>query len=523
MKRPVAVHPPLFALHPVLALYAANVSLIPWRDALWPAALCVGGASVVWALLARLLRDAGRAAAAVSVGVWITFTFDLWRPLIQRVAGETASSPVTSLELAAWAVITLCAMAVLGWKHRANGTVTGFLNVMGGGLCVLALASALGTHAAIRRGLARYPAPVAASRVREGTPRPPDIFHIILDGYGRTDVFQRQYGFSDQAFVDALRRRGFLVDDDARSNYVQTELSLASMLNMEPIQAMVEPQGARSRERAVLDAIIERNGVASALRGRGYKYIALTTGFPALEFATADVVLGNDVGESLFTSALVSKTPFRPGVGAVQSQFESRRRMLAGAFENLRRLAVPGSSPRFVLAHVLAPHPPFVFGPNGEPRRPSGGFGIEDGTHYLQMGKSRESYVAGYREQARHIANLTLEAIDALLAQPGSRPIIVLHGDHGPKAHLDQDSLKGTDVNECFPILLAVLAPKAVTDRLAGHHTLVNVYGAVLSGVFGESLPPEPDRSYYSAWPTPLELTDVTGQIRPRLRPAPGE
>lgn len=519
MKSPRAWHPPLFALHPVLALYAANVSLIPWREALVPALACVAGTVAGWWLLARLLRDGARAAAAASVGVWLAFTSDVWRPWILGWA-DGSGSEITAFQQGGAVAAILAAMVLAGWKNRSNSGVSGFLNVMGLAMCVIALASALGTHGAIRRELARNADPTAAASVASGGP---DIFHITLDGYGRTDVLKRDYGFSDRVFVDGLRDRGFLVVDNARSNYVQTELSLASMLNMAPAQALVKQQGNSTQERGILDALIDENEVSRTLRQRGYRYIALTSGFPALSFGSADLVLGDEMGGTLFVNALRAKTPFPPGSKSAGSQFESRHRMLRGVFSNLSALAPHGSTPRFVLAHVLAPHPPFVFGPNGELRLPQRAFGLEDGSHYMELRASRGAYIAGYRDQAQYIATLTLEAIDALLAAPGEKPVIVLHGDHGPKAHLDQDSLAETDVNESFPTLLAIHAPGRVLQRMEGHNTLINVYGAVLSGLFALPDKPKPENSYYSAWDTPLKFTDVTSKIAPRLPPKPSQ
>ena len=86
---------------------------------------------------------------------------------------------------------------------------------------------------------------------------------------------------------------------------------------------------------------------------------------------------------------------------------------------------------------------------------------------------------------------------------------------------LDQESLAGTDVNESFPTLLAIHAPERVLQRMAGHNTLINVYGAVLGGLFALPDKPKPENSYYSAWDTPLKFTDVTPKIAPRLPPKP--
>src|SRR5207244_7041298 len=59
----------------------------------------------------------------------------------------------------------------------------------------------------------------------------PDIYYIILDGYGRQDVLKDLYGFDNSDFIQFLQSRGFYVADQARANYCSTVPSLASSLN----------------------------------------------------------------------------------------------------------------------------------------------------------------------------------------------------------------------------------------------------------------------------------------------------
>ena len=64
---------------------------------------------------------------------------------------------------------------------------------------------------------------------------PPDIYYIILDGYGRADVLQEIYNHDNTSFTSALTERGFYVGDESQSNYLRTSLSITSALNMEYI------------------------------------------------------------------------------------------------------------------------------------------------------------------------------------------------------------------------------------------------------------------------------------------------
>jgi hypothetical protein len=500
VKRPAAFHPPLFALHAPLALYAANVSLIPWQDTVLPMAAAAGIGLALWGALWLALRDGLRSAAAASVLIYLFSAFSLFGDF-------TGVGP-----LASWAIAAVPLAVAVAWKSRINAPMAVFFNIAGTGMCALAALAIFSAHWGIRAELAKLPRPLPGSRSDASAERP-DIFYIVLDGYGRTDVFERLYGFSDSGFTHGLSKLGFYVAKDARANYCQTELSMASALNMRPVEELVSAERTAPQIRAVLDDAIDDSAVARTLKQKGYRYIALTTGFPALRFRTADVRLERDAASSLYLDALMAKTPLAPAARDQISQFDRRRKFLRSGFENLRQFAQPAPQPKFVVMHVLAPHPPFVFGPNGEPVRPKGGFGFYDGSHFMQMVGDVEAYREGYRGQARHIAQLTFQAIKQLVNVKGADPIILIQGDHGPKSALDQDSLERTDVTEAFPILAAYRVPDSVRPKLYPGITPINSFRLILRELWGEDFPPLPDRSHYSPWEAPLRLTDVTDRL----------
>jgi len=98
------------------------------------------------------------------------------------------------------------------------------------------------------------------------------------------------------------------------------------------------------------------------------------------------------------------------------------------ALDSLPRLAAePGL--KFVFVHIIAPHPPFVFGPEGEPVYDKYPFNLLDGDAFPG---TRESYARGYIDQLTYINQRLKEVIPALKKASASPPIIILQADHGP-------------------------------------------------------------------------------------------
>ena len=83
-------------------------------------------------------------------------------------------------------------------------------------------------------------------------------------------------------------------------------------------------------------------------------------------------------------------------------------------------------SPKFVFAHILAPHTPFVFTSDGQPVERNTPFTLNDDP---ELGDP-ELYRKRFIDQTIFINTKVLALVDEILAQPGD-PVIILQGDHG--------------------------------------------------------------------------------------------
>lgn len=507
MKRSWPFHPIAFAAYPVLSLYAANTSLFPSSDLWRPLGAVLLATLLAWGLLWLVLRSPERSAAGASVLVIGFFSFG---PILSLLHLDPSARTYEVHEaMAVWGPSYAILFVAACWKWRRTSALTRGLNVAGLVLAVvpcttIALAWLQGTRVPARRS-------PDFQGAYQG-PRP-DVFFVVLDGYGRSDVLREEMGFDNSEFLDGLKKLGFYVADESRANYCQTELSVTSILNMDYLPKVIPNYSPENVDRRPLDSLIDRNRVSQDLRALGYTYIALTTGFPAIDPESADLQIQAQNGGTLFETAVMQRTPLAEGGGFEGSQFIWRRQTLTTAIRTLGELGRPASRPRFVFAHILAPHPPFVFGPNGEPIRPKRGYMIVDGSHFMQNGGTREEYRTGYAGQAKTVGRMVLDSIKTLLKNERTPPIIVIQGDHGPKLNLDQESLAKTSVGEVFPILNAYYVPEKVKSKLYPGITPVNSFRTIFRQQFGADLPNLEDRSFYSAWSFPYRFEDVTSQV----------
>jgi hypothetical protein len=161
---------------------------------------------------------------------------------------------------------------------------------------------------------------------------------------------------------------------------------------------------------------------------------------------------------------------------------------------------LPGEDgPKFVFAHLVIPHHPFVFNSDGTYRRdPSLSPAFENYTD--------EEYYNGYRQQVMFINDRILRIVDGILSNSEQPPIIIIQGDHGP-SHADREAR--------MSILNAYYLPDGPVDQLDAGITPVNTFRVILTAYFGQNLPMLPNISYLSKTADPYAYTVIPKECKP--------
>lgn len=527
-KAKVPIYPILFGIFPVVTLYSHNLSLVQPRSMFVMVGEVVVAIVLVWALLSLILRSVERSAPVVTVFTVMFFIYGhAWRVL----NASTLTVGIFESEITyycVWMVVTLLLAFLVGkrWKFAANASR--FLAVVGFALFAMAVVSAASGWLGVQQDIRKRQAAAKSSTGGQmlSLSEMPDIYYIILDGFGRRDSLSKYIGYDDSSFVKALEGRGFYVAANSHSNYCQTELSLTSSLNMDYLEKVVPDFSPTSNNRYTLDALIDVSAVSRLLRSKGYEYLAVMTGAPMINPNSADRVLqAAEVGSAFFQSMVLGDTPIHfltQSEERLGGQTADKRTNIVQGFKNLEALAGGTARPRFIFTHIFAPHPPFVFNRDGSAREQSTAFSIADGSHYMYEGHSLEDYKQGFAGQAEYTAKLTFEAVDTIIKHSTRPPIIIVQGDHGSKAYLDQESAEKTEMKEVFSNLNAYYVPPAIKAKLYPSITPVNSFRLIFSTLFGANLPPLPDSSFYSSWSKPFLFTDVSSKTLQNLQPAPG-
>jgi hypothetical protein len=142
--------------------------------------------------------------------------------------------------------------------------------------------------------------------------------------------------------------------------------------------------------------------------------------------------------------------------------------------------ASPG--PKFIFAHIVSPHKPFVFGSQGE---------------IVTQGKDN---IVGYRDQVAYLDSRLIPLLRKIISNSATPPIIILQGDHGGIDTLGQERMA---------ILNAYYLPEDGSQQLYENISPVNTFRLVFNHYFGSHFDSLEDTSYFSSYQYPYQYTVI--------------
>lgn len=499
------VVPPLVCV----TLWMSNVTRVPYEDALPVVVALLAAALLVLVGLRLVVRDwvragliAGIAAAYifyVGPGVASLASAPWLRGLLMALAGLLA------LDLARR--VPRDRAALLDANHKINLVLLPLL-LIGGGIV-------LTKQVALER---QRPEPGQSFPAFAGTAEAgsPDVWHIILDRYANSATLRSVYGYDNKPFLDALRARGFAVREAAFSNYQRTGHSVSSTLNGTYLDALSARMSGDQDDWVPIYRAVTDNAAMRFFEAQGYETVFAGSWWnPIRRSRVADRNVNfraiPELGRLVLDQSVVGRAMAAVGLpygdGRADQCFRAKAK-----FRALRALARDPAR-KYVLAHFLVPHPPFVLNADGSCRSLA----------QAERASRRDNYVG----QIRYANHEVVSLVDAILAGP--RPaIILLHGDEGPwpaafsgderflgadTKPVDWTKASNAEILEKLGILMAVRSPDRSDRDLPA--TPVNLYPRLLRNHFGVARPDWPDRHLLFEHRTALySFKDVTPLVR---------
>lgn len=333
--------------------------------------------------------------------------------------------------------------------------------------------------------------------------RKPDIYYIILDGYAREDTLKEFYGYDNSVFLDGLRARGFEVAANSHSNFYFTFMSLSSSLNMEYINRIAEIEGPKSKDRSKLYHLVRENRVAKFLRQKGYEFVHFQSTWGATEINPyADRLVACDAGVMTeeFNRVFIEATWLRTLSSSLGADLATCWKAHFESLAQMARERGPHDRPRFIFAHFMLPHHPYLFDKEGNILREAHVF------NQFEFQKNLWAKKGAYVSQLEFVSKQMTSIVDRLQKESTVPPIIALASDHG--SHIDTDDEEKSHLLRVRNLVTLSL-PGKKKPVLYDSITPVNLFRTVLNEEFDTQLPLLPDRSYFSSHGQPYYFKPI--------------
>jgi hypothetical protein len=332
-----------------------------------------------------------------------------------------------------------------------------------------------------------------SSTQTNGEKSSPDIYYIILDGYTRGDTLEQYFHYDNTPFLEKLTGMGFYVAECSQSNYSLTMFSLTSSLNLSYLDELAPDFTALKNGPEIDHNLMLNSKVIQSLRRIGYKIVALESGYTPTELKSADTFLSYSSGPGKYDffreinpfEALLLRTTLgllmyeaKPRLpdkvqNFLDSTYARHRDRILFSLEELPKIPdLPGH--KFVFAHIVSPHKPFVFGPEGQLLEQRTPFTLKEETKI----DDREEYIRGYRWQVEYLNKRLEPILKQIIANSKTPPIIIIQGDHGPVVNKTSPSARMTILNayylpgegekELYPWISPVNSFRVIFDHYYG-------------------------------------------------------
>jgi len=495
----LVIHPFLFAVFPILFLFSNNVNSVSPNEIIFPLLLVSLITALIWISLSFVLKSRIKSGLITSLGLIVFFSYGHIYILLDKLQNDVDFSHMLLL-------IPTIILFGLGLYYfiktkRPLNNATKIVNVVAISIIIISFVS-IGEYFITEN---YYGVLSEASEERSvGTTSAeglPDIYYIILDGYAGTKSLQVSLNYDNSEFLDFLTKKGFYTSSESFSNYQLTVLSLPSTLNMKYINDFAEKKG-NSTDQNELIRMSQDNLVVQNFKSKGYTIFAIEAGSThtsPMKHADFRLCSTKTGAPSDFGMMLIRTTMMNPI--HVQLFSEERRDRILCGFSELAKMAERDSKPKFVIAHLMIPHEPFIFGEFGEAINPKD----------LTLADQKTTWDPDLYLGQLKFANKKIREVIEKLTKTDTPPIIIIQSDHG---------MRGWDASNRYENLLSAFNNfKAYYFPGKGRNmefettTPVNSFRSLFNLYFDEKYELLEDRIYMNAKIELYQLTDVTHML----------
>ncbi|MBL77301.1 MAG: hypothetical protein CL763_10330 [Chloroflexi bacterium] len=513
----------MFAIFPVIFIYSQNIHLLPFQEILFPLGFLIGSSILIWFITKSISKNSIKSGLFVSL---FFVTFFSYGHIYNLLSGMTISD--VDLGRHRFLLIPFVSSIVLGiifllkTKRKLNNfsQITTVVSIT---IVLIAIFNVgvsisqenyffsvneqqdekfLGVGASNESFIDIFSVTDnenTYSKKLDSNPAHPDIYYIILDEYGSKSALEEFFNYDNSKFLSEIKDKDFFIFEPSYTNYPTTVQSLSSSLNMKYINYLTDEAGIDSKNYHLLNEILSKNEVMKILQTKNYNVInmgALWGPNNAFTYVDNNFCEFKEFNRDSLIRELIQITM----LSYIQERLveQGRRDRVLCVFDEMPLLNEKFSSPKFVFAHIMLPHAPYIFGPNGEHITP--GNSLND-----EPWNPKNAHI----DQIKFANKKLLPLIDKLLIQnPNS--IIILQGDTGSAFNGAWDSPSDDLIIERMSNLNAIYFPETNYESFTNMNTPINTFRIIFNEYFDSSYSHLENKMYWSTGALPYLHNDVT-------------
>jgi hypothetical protein len=468
-------HPLLFSIIFVIMPFTQFAGLIPPGQIAVPFIVICAFVLLSYFIIKRIVKRTGLAVAVLSP---LLIIFCNYGSLYEYISELTRGTQHKFLVLVLATLVILIVLIVYNWKvlslrERAINIVNKAFCVIAGALIMFnafsIIAQSIGTAKIIKSSGTLDVSMPKNARTH------PDIYFVILDEYAAPSQMKNYFQYDMSPFVEYLTRRGFMITEMSTDS-LATAAILDGRLNMEAKKRQSGTLSSGSLSGSLLEStnivnaqdeeqmIRLRNGkVITYLKSIGYQFINMGSWFTQTrdnQLADQNVnCFGFQLTDELSTIILHNSV-----LRLILINRYFHRQAVLDAFANLENMPVSSGKPKFIFAHIICPHSPYVFGANGEKLG-------------LKPGENKDAKQL-YLDQHIFISKKVKEFVDKKLSASQPTPVIIIQGDHG--ARMDRPN--------AHQVFNAVYIPDYKGKSWQDSISSVNTFRVLFNDIFGTNM-----------------------------------
>ena len=474
-------HPFLFAIFPILFLYANNFFQVSAEDLIITLAISTAFTITLWFIIKQFIKNKNKSGIIISLCLVLFFSYGHIFIAVNNIdiLGFDTGNQIqfSFIFLLISGAIILLALFI----NRPLDNATKISN----GISVTLIALVLFNIGILGIGDIANPENenYKISSLNNGTNNTPDIYYLVFDSYANHNTLKTQFDFDNNPFLEYLDSRNFIIPSATHSNYPSTSFSLPSSLHMQYLDIEKNPT---TLQESYFNPgkIMDNNKSMKKLKEKGYEIISFNSGFSMTDaikivdiyYCDSNILNSEFVGMIIRTSmlnplhVLLFEHDFRYGINCI--------------FDTIPNLKDEYDKPIFVFAHIMIPHPPYVFGPDGE-------------TVNVESLSFTEGWddKKGYVDQVKYANKRMTGVVDAILSDES--PIIIIQSDHGPRIGIDYVNPTDEMYAQSFGILNAYHLP-GCNDSIYDSISPINSFRVIFNCYFDEDYELLDDKAYWT-------------------------